>query len=389
MHKSILTLLALWAAHFFVDFQIGIFAVYKTMAGLDLAKAGIIGVIAALIGEGSQAFFGSMSDSGHRKRIIIFGLVFVCASSLMSYTDDYLVLFLLLLATFLGSGAFHPSAAGLVGTLTRTRRGLFFTIFASGGALGLAISQICFYHTYQHLDGNTAVLTIPMLLLIPACYFLPGQLRDKSGATKTSFSAVLKLFKRADLRCLYWVLVCNQGLYWATIFLLPDVLHAMGCEDWISFGGGHLAFIMGGALMLVPAGLLADAYSSKTVIVVSMAASLLFFFLWLGLGITSPWLMLILLAALGAAFNTVAPLGLALGHRLLPGQPGLISAFAMGMVWCVAESLAPASGILTKLFPPEYAPVQTLMVMGLLNVVGLGIAIRLPQDQPEPEAVLA
>ena len=141
--------------------------------------------------------------------------------------------------------------------------------------------------------------------------------------------------------------------------------------------------------MLVPAGLLADAYSPKTVIIVSMVTSLCCVYAWLGLGITNPWIMLALLASLGGAFNTVAPLGLSMGHRLLPGQPGLISAFTMGMVWCVAESLAPASGILTKLFPPDNAPIQTLMVMSLLNVIGLWFALRLPQEQPEPEVTPA
>jgi FSR family fosmidomycin resistance protein-like MFS transporter len=390
LKSGILTLLLLSLAHLLVDFQIGIFAVYKTMVGLDLAKAGIVGLIAAMIGEGCQVFFGPLSDTGYRRFLIISGMLVVCASSLLAYTDNYVILCIFLLLSFLGSGAFHPSAAGLVATLSKTRRGLFFTVFAAGGAIGLAVSQISFYHAYQYLEGNTAILVAPMALLIALCLIFPfGSAEGKKKPA--NFSAVLKLFQRADMRSLYRVLVCNQTFYWATIFLLPDALHAMGCEDWISFGGGHLAFILGGAAMMIPGGLLADKYSPKSVIVVSMAASLVFFYIWFGVGSTNPIWVLSILSCLGAAFNLVAPVGLALGQRFLPGQPSLVSAFLMGLVWCIAESLAPASGILTKLFSEGNAPMQALLLMSILGIGGLWAAIRLPahEEHAEAEAVPA
>jgi hypothetical protein len=61
----------------------------------------------------------------------------------------------------------------------------------------------------------------------------------------------------------------------------------------------------------------------------------------------------------------------------------------MGMVWCVSESLAPASGILTKVFTEGNAPAQALMVMGIMNFIGLWAAIRLPVHSSEPTTVLA
>lgn len=388
MKKSFATILILWFGHFLVDFQIGIFAVYKTMAGLDLAKAGLVGIIAALLGEGCQLFFGSMSDNGYRKFLILLGIVLSGASSLMGYTDSYLVLLVLILFTFIGSAAFHPSAAGLVASLSK-RKGLFFTLFASGGALGLAISQITFYEVYQYLDGNTAILAFPVVVLAIALLFVPLDVVHVGERKKSSFLAVLTLFKRADLRTLYYVQVCNQTLFWATIFLLPDALTAMGYEDWVSFGGGHLAFILGGAAMMVPGGILSDIYSPRKVIVIAMSIGLVFFYLFLGIGKIDPILVMAILAGLGASFALVAPLGLAIGHRMLPHSPSLVSAFVMGMVWCVAESFAPASGILTKLFTDGNAPVKALMVMGVLNIVGIWAAYRLPIHGQESETELA
>jgi FSR family fosmidomycin resistance protein-like MFS transporter len=375
MKKGTLTLLVLWLAHFLVDFQIGIFSVYKTMANLDLALAGCVGIIAALLGEGCQVFFGSLSDSGHRKKLIILGMVLTTASSLMAYTQSYLVLLVFLLA----------SAAGLVGTLSK-RKGLFFTIFGSGGALGLAFSQISFYEAYIYLEGNTAILVIPLILLSIACAFSSIDTTASTITKKAKFSELFKLFKRSDFRCLYYVQVCNQTLYWATVFLLPDVLTSAGYDASISFGGGHLAFILGGALMMVPSGILADKYGPKSVIVAAMAIGLVAFYTFLLTGPLSTVAVLTILSCLGAAFGVVSPVGLALGHRLLPSQPSLVSAFVMGMVWCLAESLAPVSGILTKFFEGENTPAQALIAMGILNGVGLFAALRLTSGIEQDEA---
>lgn len=385
MKNTTTTLIFLWLCHFFVDFQIGIYSVYKSMVHLDLAIAGSVGIFAAILGEGCQAIFGSWSDAGHQKKLLAMGMLFCISSSLMAYTVHCPTLLLLLLCTFIGSAAFHPSAAGIVGALSR-RKGLFIGIFASGGALGLALSQICFYHAYHYLQGSTSILALPLLLLSTCLLFVKVETVKTPSSKK--LSDVLSLFKRADFRSLYYVQLCNQTLYWGMVFLLPDVLSATGYSAEISFGGGHLAFIAGSALMMIPGGVVADRYSPKVVIIAAMAGGVLFFYSFLFAGLTHPFIILSLLVCLGACFGVVSPLGLALGYRLLPSRPSLVSAFVMGMVWCISESLAPASGILTKLFAGDDAPIQALTWMGLLNIAGLLLAFRL-SDEPQVEATVA
>lgn len=68
-------LILMWVAHFFVDTMLGIWPVFKSLAQIDLAKAGLIVAVGALIGEGSQLIFGSFSDRGYRKILIIGGLI--------------------------------------------------------------------------------------------------------------------------------------------------------------------------------------------------------------------------------------------------------------------------------------------------------------------------
>ncbi len=389
MNKGFLTLLFLAIAHFLVDLQIGIFSVYKTMANLDLAAAGTIGIVAGLIGEGSQLFSGPLSDSGYRRHMILGGMLLVCSASFFVYCENYFGWQVLLLLTYVGSGAFHPSAAGMVATIGNAKKGGFsFSVFQAGGILGLALSQILFYQAYTYFNGNTAFIALPTFALIAVCLFIPF-VGDKIKRKPAHFSEIIKLFRQPHLRCLYSVLVCNQSFYWATLFLLPDVLHVMGCEDWVSFGGAHLAFILGGAIMVVPGGMLADRYSAKSVLIGSMAATIVFFAIWVGVdSINTLWIMSIL-ACLGAAFNIVSPVALSLGQRYLPGKPSLVSAFLMGMVWCVAESIGPSSGILTKLFSEGNAPLQALILLSVLGIVGFVMALRLPDLQEDAEPQLA
>lgn len=377
MKKGLFTLALLSLAHFLVDFQIGIYAVYKTMVGLNLAIAGVIYMGASLIGEGSQALFGPLSDSGYRKTVLLIGIFLAAAGSVMGYHESSLWVFLCLLSTFIGSGAFHPSAAGLVSSLSH-RKGLYFSLFAASGAVGLSVSQISFYNVYSYLDGHTAVLALPLIALGVLCVFLPLQDKSQEEKKKVHFSATLQLFRRADLRILYCVLVCNQMLFWGTIFILPDILVQMGCDDWISYGGGHMALILGGAAMMIPGGILADIYSPKTVMLAAIGLSIAGLYTFVLLDTTSPLIILSVLAVMGSAFGALVPMGLTAGHQLLPGNPSLVSAFVMGMVWCVAEGLAPMSGILATLYSGVNPAAQALATMGVVNIVGLFATFRLP-----------
>lgn len=385
------TLFFLWISHFMVDMMIGIYSVYKTMTGMDLATAGLILSVSAWIGEGSQIIWGPMSDRGYRKHLVLLGVFLTTASALLGYVETFWAIFPLILLTYIGSAAYHPCAAGLAGSLNSSRRGLYLAIYASGGAIGLAASQTIFYHTHSAFGGHVSVLIIPSIVLIVALLVLPSgfSVPVKMPKAAFSFGQVLGLFKDPHMRILYVVQVTNQTLLWGTIFLLPDVLLARGCEEWVTFGGGHLAFILGGGLMMIPAGMLSDRFSARAVLLVGTGLGLLLFYYFMFVPSVDSVVVMSTLVCLGACWGMVHPVGLALGNRLYPETPGLVSAFLMGMVWCLSESAGPSSGALTKLFDGPNAPVQALQVMGLLGIVSVAFAWMLPVLEREEEGVLA
>jgi hypothetical protein len=54
-----------------LDFFTGIWPIYKTIAGIDLAQAGLITGISGFFGEFLQPFFGYFSDRGLRKKVFL------------------------------------------------------------------------------------------------------------------------------------------------------------------------------------------------------------------------------------------------------------------------------------------------------------------------------
>jgi len=385
------SLAIVWIGHFLVDMMIGIWPVYKTMAHLDIAIAGVISGVCAFFGEGMQLFFGALSDRGYRKYLILGGVVVATASTFFVYTENYLCFFLLYLMTCIGSGAFHPCAASLVGDLPSPRKGLLQAVFASGGSLGLALSQVIFVGVHSHFDGRTEWLVLPAVVLMLVTIFTAFG-RQKSNISKTaphfSFKGISDLFRKREICMVYFTVVCGASMLWAVIFLLPDILSHRGYESWIAFGGGHMAFILGGAVMLVPAGYFADKYSCKKVIVTALVSGMVLLYTFLLFPILSNYSVLMLLFAVGAAVAIINPIGIALGTRLFPQRKGMVSAILMGVAWCLSEGIGQTiGGLLTKCFTDD-AAAKALAVLGCLFMVGIITASQLPQKEEALEPIL-
>lgn len=388
MLQSSLVLLIAVLGHFCVDLMIGVWPVFKTIAEMDLAVAGLITAFCAFVGEGLQIFFGHLSDRGHSKSLMMGGLCAAAGCAFLAYTHHYGAFLVLYLLTCLGSGAFHPAAVGLVGNLSQGRKGLLITFFAAGGTLGMAFSQILFTTSYYRLDGHTSVLAIPIALLIVLIAF--SHLPRPTSSQKHSLKDTLSLLNRRELKLLYVSQVCNQTVLWSFLFFLPDILTAREFDSWISLGGGHMIAILGGACMLVPAGYLADRFSCKVVILASSAIGALLLYTFLFASLLSNASLLILLFFLGAALSIVNPVTVAFGNQIAPQHPGKVSALLMGLVWCVSEGLGQGGGgLMTKLFT-ENAPERVLSVLGVFLIVGMAVASRLPrivETQPEPVSI--
>lgn len=381
--QIILLVALMWIGHFCVDVMLGIWPVFKTLSSFNLATAGLMVSLGAFIGEGSQLLFGLLGDRGYRKYLLAFGVIVSSGAAFLAYTSGVLSMFALFLATCIGSGAFHPSAAAVVNSLSTTRKGLYMTIFASGGFLGMALSQIIFTHHYY--IQQTYLIAIPVFVVGLATLLIKIPEIPHEGVTDkrhVNFGEFLGFFKRPELFSLYFAQVANQALLWGMIFILPDTLVCFGYHSWVCFGGGHLCFILGSVLMLIPSGYLADRYSAKRVMLISMSISVVLFYLILFANFSAS-ITLVLLFILGGGIGVINPIGVALGNKYEPNKPGAISAFLMGLVWCASETIGPGGVGLVSTFFEDHAAVKALAILGLLFFVSLYFTARLPSDQSD------
>lgn len=375
-------LLIICLGHFTVDLMLGIWPVFKTMAGLDLALAGFLAGGCVVLGEGLQGYVGALCDRGYQRVLLLVGLGLPAAACFFGYGESYLFFFALYFGTCLGSAAYHPTAASILSNLNVTNHGIIMGLFTASGMIGLGISQLLFSWIHQNYNGSTSILAVPSIVLALASFFFfkkktaqPAAVVEKNG----SLSLYMRFLKVKELRALYISMLGNQIVLWSLVFLLPDFLQERGYVPWVVFGGGHL-FLMAGATIGPPIfGYIADRASTRVVIVITSVLTLIGFYLLLLPAILSQELLFALLFMLGSMLGSVPPLIWTLGGQMVPQHRGVIAAFLMGFVWVFSESLGlGASGYLATLFT-ENGATNALAIMGTVQIASCFANLQLPK----------
>lgn len=376
----------IWISHLSMDFMIGVWSVYKTLATIDLVAAGLIASLGMFIGEGMQLFFGVLSDKGHQRKLLALGLFLTASIPFLSYVDNSWALFFLVLCSFIGSGAFHPAASGLSMVGNYASKSILISLFICGGMIGAASSQFIFTLIYRAFDGNTAFLAIPVVLLAICCLCYPFP-KGKSQTEKVDFSRILKAMKphRFQLGLLYIIQVCLQMVILSFSFLLPDLLKIKGYEEWFCLGGGYFCFVIGSALLSLPVGYLVDRIGYRLVLagVVVFSTCLLYLFFAIdSLTLIFPVVSLLLI---GGGMGVIIPVILAGGTQMVPEYArSFVSAIYMGGATC----LAGFGPIITSLIAVNWTkgdPIGALQILSLLLILSIGLIYFLPKTDLQEE----
>ena len=101
--RTVGTFIAVVIAHVMVDFMgMSVWPVYKTLAGLDVAKAGWIATVVAMSGTALQPLFGSIADRFGARRIILLGALLTSFALLLGPLADHQATLNRLLPTLFG-----------------------------------------------------------------------------------------------------------------------------------------------------------------------------------------------------------------------------------------------------------------------------------------------
>jgi MFS transporter, FSR family, fosmidomycin resistance protein len=333
-----LSLAVLAGAHLAVDCFTAVWPVYKTFAGLDLVRAGLIATVASMLANGLQVVFGVIADRGGAKVLLLAGVLGAGAVALLPYVSSYPAMFALVATTAICSAAFHPTGTGAAGALSQQRTGVFVAMFLVGGYLGYASSQLIFTSVYRATGGATVVLLpVSIAAAILVARLVPRATVPASHSLAAWGRAVRGVARR--LWPLFAIQVFAGGATMSVVFLLPDLLQTRGAPHWMVEGGGHLAYVIGACLALVPAGHLGDRLGARRVLVVTNLVSGVALLLALREGL-SPAAVLALVATFGALNGCNPVIAISEGNRVMPGQSSGASALLMGLPACLS-ALAP------------------------------------------------
>jgi MFS transporter, FSR family, fosmidomycin resistance protein len=372
-------------SHFIIDFMLSIWPVYKTIAHIDLAAAGLLLAAAVLIGELMQLIFGKLIDKGHFRILLILGPLLGSVAVLFPYVGSYPLFLLLIIGTCIGSAAIHPSAVSVLGGLDIKRKALLMGCFQTAGNLGMGVGQLSFSWVYEQVAGHTAVLFIPAILLSLLLLISRKKLPYAPAQNKehVSLKLIFKFFQSKPLRCLYMVQLTSQTVLWSLVFLLPDFLVSRHHSEWVCLGGGHLVLMLGAAATAILSGLIGDKLTPAKTILGSFVLVCIAFYTFIAIPTIPTAGLLSLLFVVGGLLGSISPLALVMGNALVPSHRGMISAFLMGLVWILSEGLGIGmSGVIADLFT-EDAPANALACLGSALFIGTFFAFKLVPYQSE------
>ncbi len=398
------TFVAVSLAHVLVDFMgMSVWPVYKTLAGLDVAKAGWIATVIAMSGTALQPLFGSIADRFGARRVILLGVFLTSFALLLGPLADYretldrilpmlfgmsgfyLVVFVILAAGRLGQDMFHPAGAGLAGSFSIRRGSMFLAIFIAVGSIGFGLSQIAFGAVFNHLGHHTEVLLVPVAVLWVLVWrnCRPVQL---SRASRVSVIESLRALRpvAGPILFLFLILGISSGVMSGLFFLMPEFAAEKGYPAWIGHGGAFGLIILGATLFMVPMGHLADRVGRRRMLIAMSILSVISYHAIIRLTLPVPVFVILCIAG-GAFLGTVNPLGVSLGQRIAPGENvSIVSAILMGWAWCLGGTVPSIAGELYKYL--GHSAVNALMWIGLANIAMVFLGLALPRSMDSKDS---
>lgn len=395
--RTVGTFVAVVIAHIMVDFMgLSVWPVYKTLAGLDVAKAGWIATVIAMSGTALQPLFGSIADRFGTRRVILLGTLLTSFSLLLGPLADYqatlnrllpslfglngfyLVVFVILAAGRLGQDMFHPAGAGLAGSFSARHGSTFLAVFIAVGSIGFGLSQIGFRTAYNNFNHHTEILFLPVLILW-AFVWVWCRPAEASHGRKLSVIASLAALRpvAGQIFALFLILAISSGVMSGLFFLMPEFAHEKGYPAWIGQGGAFGLIIFGATMFMVPMGHLADRVGRRRMLIVMTILSAVSYHAIVRLTLPVP--AFIALCIIGGAFlGTVNPLGVAFGQWIAPRENvSIVSAILMGWAWCLGGTVISMAGELyTRL---GHNASRALMLLGSANVLMVILSFLLPK----------
>ncbi len=362
-----------------------------------------------LMGAVSQPFCGWLADRSGGRWLGTGGVAWMVGLIALSLvvvvaTHSYVLMLIPLVLAALGSGAFHPIGTMYAAASDRRRvtgnLSLFFLMGSVGGALGPVIIGVLLDRAASHnalftaqlgpvLAGRLqetgsvvpilgfALVAIPMVVLMGLV--LPSARAHNARPAEAGRGG--QRVQLAPLGILVLVITLRGLVNPGLVSFLPRLFEARGYSPSV-YGLIASLYWIGGGVMMVIFGHLADRYGSRRLIIASLllAAPAV----W-GLTVANGSLIFVLALAVGAFSGGSHSVIVAMTQKMMPTGRGLASGAALGLIFGTGAMCVLVIGAVA-----DRIGLDAAFQLVALSAVATGLlAFLLPGDrrQLEPAAV--
>jgi FSR family fosmidomycin resistance protein-like MFS transporter len=305
---------------------------FLVAAGLGVGRGAFLITAFTTTSSILQPVFGYLVDRRNQRWLVYAGTLWMAVLlGVVGLTDDYALLFCLVLFSGLGTAAFHPQASAMIGMVSGGRRGLFQGIFTAAGNVGWALTPLLVvpFISSRGLSA-TPYLAVPgvlvaALLLVSA----PGKAAGRGGEAAPMLPLLRANWR--ELAKIVLVVSCRSVTYFGFIAFLPLYLKERGVP---LLSSSRLLFIMlfSGAVAGVIGGSLSDRFGRRAIIALSLLAAAPLFHLAIHAeGLALEVFLALAGAALLASFSVTVVLAQEVISKNAAMASGLTLGFGVGM----------------------------------------------------------
>jgi FSR family fosmidomycin resistance protein-like MFS transporter len=321
---------ALSLAHLFNDWYMNMIQTllpFFVAAGLGIGRGAFLVSAFTTTSSLLQPIFGYLADRRGQRWIVYVGTAWMALLlGLLGVTDNYALLVALALLSGLGTAAFHPQAAAMVGSLAGSRKGFHLSVFSAAGNIGWALTPLVVVPLVKRFGlGISPLFIVPGLVVAVLLWLAAPRVPARQAAApeplwpalRTAWPELLKVVLVVSLRSL---------AYFGLIAFLPLLLQERGVPIT---RGGQMLFLMlfAGAIGGLVGGVLSDRLGRRPVVGVSLALSTPLF-LWF-LASDGPW-ALVLLCLAGGALLASFSVTVAMAQELISRNAAIASGLTLG-----------------------------------------------------------
>ncbi|MBN1479704.1 MFS transporter [candidate division KSB1 bacterium] len=365
--------------HFVNDMYVGFLAPLLPLiiAKIDITltmAAGLTSILSTFTSL-AQPAFGHIADKIRRPFLAALGpLLTALFFSAIGWVDSYVALVALIVVGGIGTAAFHPQAAALVGRTSGRQSGLSMSIFVTGGSAGYYTGPIVIMSivTWLGLEYSFISFLPGMLISIFLLFVLPKLPRSLfhsakiSGTVRVShrFRSIILLFCISTIRSF---IVSGFNTF------IPIYLEAQNVAPML-YAAALTTFGMPGAAGSLIGGFLSDLLGRRKVIFASLAVAMPFLGLFL---LLDNFWSIICLAIAGFAIFSSIPVVIIMAQELFPARINTASSLVMGMSWGVSGLLVTPLGLLAE----HIGVAKALTSLVFLGAIGCLLTLFLPETK--------